>query len=107
MFFVFVQVRPANGLLNPKPGGVQGAPFTHNVVRGCTGQCVIYLYVYTVCCICSTCSRLNTVHPHGAIGDVTFNSGYLSFSRPHSHHASGPPEAMPVVRRRLRTTPPS
>ena len=48
--FVFVQVRPADVLFNPEPGGDQGALFTHNVARDCvviySGVCFV---LYLIC----------------------------------------------------------
>ena len=51
-FFVFVQLRPADALLSPEPGGDQGTLFAHNEVQGYTGLCVIFYFVF-LCYICS------------------------------------------------------
>ena len=78
-FLVFVQSRPADALLSPEPGGHQGTLFAHNVVQGYIRCCVLsfidfMLYLFYM-------FRLNTPPPRGAVGGVTFHSGYLSFPR--------------------------
>ena len=90
-FFVFVQVRPSDALLNAEPGGDQGTLFTHNVAQIYIRDCVLsfillllYFFFYFF--------RLNTSHPRGAVGDVTFQSEYLSFPHLTPRYASGPRE---------------
>ena len=40
-FFVFVQIRPADVLPSPEPGGDQDTLFAHNVVHGYVRDCVL------------------------------------------------------------------
>ena len=49
---MFVQIRPADALLSPEPGGDQGTLFAHNVVQGYIRDCVLsllfVLYLFNV-----------------------------------------------------------
>ena len=72
---MFVQIRPADALLRPEPGGDQGTLFTHNVVRGCTGLYVICIF----CVVFVLLFRLDISRPRGAVGSVTFRLRYLLF----------------------------
>ena len=77
---MFVQFRPADALLSPEPGGDQGSLFAHNVVQGLyMCMCLIY-YLFFVLYLFYL-FRLNNPPPHGAVGGVTFHSGYLSLPR--------------------------
>ena len=87
-FFVFVQFCPADALLSPEPGGDQGTLFAHHVVQGYIWDCALsfsffVLYMFYL-------FRLNTPSPCGAVGVVTFHSGYLSFPHLTPRHADGP-----------------
>ena len=75
-FFVFVQFRPADALLSPEPGGDQGTLFAHNAVQGYIFD-LLYLLLYVL--FLFYVFQLNTHPPRGAVGGVTFHSGYLSF----------------------------
>ena len=76
-FFAFIQFRPADALLSLEPGADQGTLFAHNVVQGYIWDCVLSIYFFNVVFV--VLDRLNTPPPRGAVGDVTFHSGYLSF----------------------------
>ena len=47
-FFVFVQFRPADTHLSPKPGGVRDTLFAINAAQGYRGLCVIFCFVFFV-----------------------------------------------------------
>lgn len=49
-FLVQFQIRPADSLLSPEPGGGQGIVFARTVKQGYTGLCLLHF----VCCIRST-----------------------------------------------------
>ena len=89
--FVFVQIRSADALLSPGPGGDQGTLL--NAQRGTVTwygairDCVLFFTSFFV--LYFVLFRLIASSPRGAVGDATFHSG---FSFPHAalHHASGP-----------------
>ena len=89
--YEFVQIRSSDALLSSEPGADQGILFMQHVVQGYIRDwvlsfilfCVVYLFYFF---------RLYTSSPRGAVGDVNFHSGYLSFRHLTPRHASGPRE---------------
>ena len=45
---MFVQIRPADALLGPEPGGDQGTLFTHIVARSYTTVLLLFCVVFAL-----------------------------------------------------------
>ena len=90
--FVFVQIRSADALLSPGPGGDQGTLL--NAQRGTVTwygairDCVLSIISFFGVCLCSI-FLLKTSSHRGAVCDVTFRSEYLLFAHPPPRRAGG------------------